>query len=72
MTTAVPMQLPGYCAHCGMLHAGPCPRIKVIEYHPNGTVKRVEYHETKVAPLAEPLKAFAGLPSHLQARTAGT
>lgn len=29
-----------------MIHHGPCPRIKAIEYHPNGTVKRIEYHES--------------------------
>ena len=33
------------CLHCGMWHTGPCPRIKSIEYFPNGTVKRVEYHD---------------------------
>lgn len=31
------------CGHCGMFHAGPCPRIKAIEYFPNGMLKRVEY-----------------------------
>lgn len=33
------------CAHCGSPspHQGQCPRIKAIEYHENGTVKRVEY-----------------------------
>lgn len=32
------------CGHCGLMHAGPCPRVKAIEYYENGTVKRVEYH----------------------------
>ena len=32
------------CGHCGMFHAGPCPRIKAIEYYENGNVKRIEYH----------------------------
>jgi len=34
------------CPHCGLLHlvdSGPCPRIKAIEYYPDGTIKRVEY-----------------------------
>lgn len=35
------------CGHCGMTHIGPCPRIKAIEYYPNGTMKRVEYHELR-------------------------
>ena len=33
-----------YCGHCGGIHQGPCPRIKAVEYYPNGTMKRVEYH----------------------------
>lgn len=33
------------CTHCGCYHAGPCPRIKAIEYHENGMVKRVEYRD---------------------------
>lgn len=35
---------PYQCGHCGTVHIGACPRIKAIEYHPNGTVARVEYH----------------------------
>jgi hypothetical protein len=37
---------PGQCGHCGQHHVtgGMCPRIKAIEYHENGMVKRVEYH----------------------------
>ena len=25
-------------------HQGACPKVKAIEYHPNGTVKRVEFN----------------------------
>lgn len=32
------------CGHCGMIHSAICPRIKSIEYYPNGTIKKVEYH----------------------------
>lgn len=32
------------CGHCGMYHNAVCPRVKAIEYHPDGNVKRVEYH----------------------------
>jgi hypothetical protein len=32
------------CSHCGTYHTVPCPRIKAIEYHQDGTMKRVEYH----------------------------
>lgn len=31
------------CGHCGMYHGAVCPRIKAVEYHENGLVKRVEY-----------------------------
>lgn len=33
------------CPHCGgmAIHMGPCPNIKAIEYHPDGSIKRVEY-----------------------------
>jgi hypothetical protein len=38
----------GACPHCSgpysaIFHGGPCPRIRAIEYHPDGTVKRVEF-----------------------------
>ena len=31
------------CPYCGMIHQSTCPRIKAIEYHQDGTVKRVEF-----------------------------
>ncbi len=31
------------CAHCGMWHQGVCPRIKSIEYYPNGMIKKIIY-----------------------------
>ena len=36
---------PVACPHCGTYHIATCPRIKAIEYHTNGTVKRIELHE---------------------------
>lgn len=33
------------CGHCGLWHSGPCPRVKSIEYYPNGTIKSIEYHK---------------------------
>ena len=40
-----------WCAYCSseyskVYHSGICPKIKSIEHHPNGTVKKVEFHET--------------------------
>lgn len=36
--------LPAACPHCGMYHQATCPRVKAIEYHNDGTVKRIEFH----------------------------
>lgn len=34
------------CPYCGAIHLRTvCPLVKAIEYHPNGTVKRVEFKE---------------------------
>ena len=44
----------GACRHCGYMHPNmPCPRVKAIEYYPDGRVKRVEYIVTKREQLAE-------------------
>ena len=40
--TAIP-QVP--CGYCGKYHQGICPRIKSVEYHDNGTVRRVEFYD---------------------------
>jgi hypothetical protein len=32
------------CPHCGMIHQTTCYRIKAIEYHPDGSVSRIEFH----------------------------
>lgn len=44
------VSFPGLCCHCGCYHTGVCPKIKAIEYHPDGTIKRIEYYgvETSV------------------------
>lgn len=32
------------CAYCGSFpHQGICPTVKAIEYHADGTIKRVEF-----------------------------
>jgi hypothetical protein len=35
------------CGLCGSVaeHSGICPRVKAMEYHPNGTIKRIEFHD---------------------------
>ena len=30
--------------HTKVYHVGPCPRVKAIEYYPDGTIKRIEFH----------------------------
>ncbi len=32
------------CPHCGGWHTNKrCPEVRAIEYHPDGSIKRVEY-----------------------------
>lgn len=45
-------QVPNYtspiqaaCGFCQQWHTGPCPKVKKIEYQPNGQIKAIEYHE---------------------------
>lgn len=35
------------CPHCGLIHQTTCPRIKAMEYNPDGSVKRIEFHEPR-------------------------
>ena len=37
------------CGYCGQWHDNVCPRVKAMEYHPDGTIKRVEFHPTSWA-----------------------
>jgi len=32
------------CGYCGCIHQTKCPMVKAIEYHQDGTVKRVEFY----------------------------
>lgn len=33
------------CPYCGnTLHVGKCPMVSAFEYHPDGKLKRVEFH----------------------------
>ena len=49
-TTMPPMnQIPGACPWCSStysatFHSGRCPKVRAIEYHPDGRVKRVEFN----------------------------
>lgn len=50
-------KITGCCRYCSgpykaVFHDGVCPRVSAIEYHPDGTVKRVEF-----APVDRPLSA---------------
>ena len=41
------------CPYCGAVHVtGRCPAVKAIEYHPDGTTKRVEFWGPPGMPLA--------------------
>lgn len=46
--TAVEQSQPcPYCSGNGVTvyHNGQCPKIKSVEYHPDGTVKKIEYKD---------------------------
>jgi len=48
------------CPHCGFIHQTTCPRIKSMEYYPDGiVVKRIEFHEPKPVVLGK-----ENLPGH--------
>jgi hypothetical protein len=39
-----------FCPHCSggnvqVYHSGACPRVRSVEYHENGSIKRIEYRE---------------------------
>lgn len=45
------------CPHCGLMHETTCPRIRSVEYHENGTIKRIEFHAPQpvsAAPMQAP------------------
>lgn len=41
MTLPEPILRP--CQHCGSYHGPLCPAIKAIEYHADGSLKRIEF-----------------------------
>lgn len=43
VTPTATTSAPHTCRWCNGLHTGTCPKVKAIEYHPNGAVKRVEF-----------------------------
>lgn len=42
-TTKTAVETTRRCPYCATGHEGACPKVKAIEYHPNGTVRRVEF-----------------------------
>ncbi len=32
------------CPYCQQQHVGKCALVKALEYHPDGTIKRVEFY----------------------------
>jgi hypothetical protein len=37
------LAMPRQCGWCGIIHGPRCPSVQAIEYHPDGTIKRVEF-----------------------------
>ena len=59
-TTAVRGLPPGACPWCSrpsvyhwVFHNGPCPRVRAVEYYPDGSIKRVEFWPEEDRLLAE-------------------
>ena len=42
------------CPYYDIIHTGVCARVKSIDYHENGTVKKVEFHEPVDLPSLRP------------------
>jgi hypothetical protein len=53
---------PTKCPYCGMFHDTTCQRIKAIEYYPDGSQKRVEFH---------PPEPISAAPFSIQPNTSG-
>lgn len=49
MTTA-PTNLGVVCQWCGRTHLGVCPSIDVLEYWPNGAIRRVRFRGGEARP----------------------
>jgi hypothetical protein len=50
------------CIHCGFYHAGVCPYVDEVEYHEDGSVKRVKYRSIPpTAKTQEPLTDGKGV-----------
>jgi hypothetical protein len=54
------------CPWCGLAHAHVCHLVKAFEYHPDGTLKRVEFKggadfALAVAPLDRPRQSTMGV-----------
>lgn len=51
-----------FCPYCSdgdkqISHGGVCPKVKSFEYHPDGTIKKVEFHrDYPEAAFFEPVK----------------
>lgn len=61
----------GVCEHCSrpgklVVHSGACPRVKSIEYHPSGAIKRVEFWPERVEAIGKPLPGYPASPNQCQ------
>lgn len=64
-TTSVFAKNAAPCPHCGLIHNTTCPRVSAIEYHTDGTLKRIEFHSP------QPLNLYQMLVGKHIATTAG-
>lgn len=53
------------CPYCGLIHAAMCGLVKAMEYHPDGSIKRVEFktaadYPQQVTTLPPPIHGLRG------------
>lgn len=66
MSDTASINKPRNCPYCGTLHiegSGKCPLVSAFEYHPNGTLKRVEFYGP--APVSASVPGPASIPAFL-------
>ena len=56
------------CEWCGMIHETICPQIKAIEYHSDGTTKRIEFFGPKDYPMLTSLVPPQSKPNNHKTR----
>ena len=57
------------CPYCTNHHEGICPMVKAIDYHPNGSIKRVEFKTANDYPQVPPNSYFPAVSANASVPT---